>query len=259
MREWVAKNDGKPYRDSWDDGGGDPYKYSGGLFSGHGIGISRGEDGTFRLSLSGRGYNYNSSRPTQQIDDFAAFVGKAVAYEGDVELEYRGDPPSEFVKDTLTRTIREETRTENAVAVSLPVEAVFRQLQRLLNLHDEAIAGLWQIVESAPSGTDIPGIRDGNVIVGISPHSRLPRQPQRSVDGTRLEGYTAIHKEEREERRYFFLPEMAVHIKSNDPNQQISLARLFHAIGTMARNSPRKSYAHGYVGGYDSFKPNDEI
>lgn len=259
MRAWVAQEDGQPYRDSWDDGGGDPYKYSGGLFSRHGIGITRSEDGRFRFSLGGRGYNFNSSRPTQQIDDFAAFVGRAVEYEGDVELEYRGEPPSEFVKGTLTRTIREETKVEDAVAVSLPVEAVFRQLQGLLNLRDEAIAGLWQIVESDPRGTDIPGIRDGNVIVGISPYSRFPRQPQRSADGTRLEGYTTIHKEEREKHRYFFLPEMGVHIKSNEPDQQASLAQLFHAIGTMVRTSPRKSYSHGYVGGYNSFKPHDEL
>lgn len=73
-----------------------PYKYSGGLFTGHRIGITRARDGTFQLSLKGGGYNYDSETPTRQIDDFAAYVGKGVTYDGGIELVYTAQPSVEF-------------------------------------------------------------------------------------------------------------------------------------------------------------------
>lgn len=257
---WSLGHD-KLYKDSQDSGGGDPYRYSDGLFTEHGIGISitRTDDDKFHLSLQGRGCNYYSKQPTKQIDDFAAFVGKDIAYGGDIKLTYTGQPPTEFNVSTLERTIRGEVQVDDVVALSLPVGESLNQLQKLLNLRSKTIKKLWSIIESNPSGIETPSVRDGDIVVGISPYHRLPRQARRSADSTRLEGYSTIVNNKGREERYFFLPELGVHVQSTDPTRQAELSRMFHAIGTVARNSTRRSYNNGYVGGPNSFKPNVAI
>lgn len=99
IRDWDAS--GEPvYRDSMDEGYGDPYKYSGGMLTGHGISIQR--DRRYHLGLGGRGYGVNPNNPAYLAENFAIVSGREIDYYPAVSVTYKSDyaTPNEVTEVT---------------------------------------------------------------------------------------------------------------------------------------------------------------
>lgn len=249
IKSWAQTGAKRPFRDSQDTGRHDPYKYTGDLFKGHGVGIGKTDEG-FLFSLEGRDEGYNHDYPTRQIDNFAAYTGKEVTYGGSIRLTYTAEPPAKLAVSTISEARRVP---HDAVETSLPIGEALHTLQELLNLTEEAKAELTGIIANSRSNFGEQGIRTGDLSISTALSNTPPRKATLSPDGAQLQGYSRLL--ESGGQKYFFLPKLGIEIKSDDPSEQAKLGRLFHALGTVAKSRLPKRYPHGYIDAYSSFKP----
>lgn len=121
------------YRDSYDDGMGDPYKYMTTMFSGQGIAVRRNPEGAYELSIEGRGYNRGN--PTEFIERFAILNGRDVTYGDGMSINYYANTPEELVR--VTRG--EGDKTRDFVKVAVPLGAILQTLGNTLGLSIENV------------------------------------------------------------------------------------------------------------------------
>lgn len=248
IREWATSDDARPYSCHIP-------KYEGRSFDDQIIRIGKDKQGRFLFNLRG-GYN----RPTEIIDSFAAFTtaNKEVTYGGRIKLTYRAEPPTEFIKTTTQRFRGENTSTEEAIEVSLPVAAILQQIKDLTMLDSTALDRLWSIAQRPYEGPEQQGIQIGQTFIGAE--TTTIREEQPSLDGQRLVGKAIIHERHRhEENRRFSLPCLSITLQIEDPQLEATFARLFHAIGIHTQYGGRKRYTNGFVGGHNIFHPNVQI
>lgn len=254
MRKWQQTG-GELFRDPHDHGHGDPYKYSGGVFTGHGISVKRAGN-AYTLHLEGRGHCYNAYWPTEYIDSFAAYVGKDVTYSGNVRVAFVGAPPANTVaeeRDIIYRGGR--VKRKEVVPGQLHIDEIAEKLTSLTGIAPAFKEKIIRLVVSDPD-YDQRTISDGDMRVGVET-SHLPDNP--TFDSGVLNGYLHVVNKDLDphDDSYFFLPSITFDLIHSDPSFQQTLAGLVHALGVKQKHQRDgwRSYDHGRRGPYNSFVP----
>lgn len=251
---WAAGN-AETYTDSYiSQGGGDPYKYSNSMFTGHGISVRR-VNGRFHLTMFGTGHNMNAYNPTQVIDGFAAFHNKEVTYDDAAEVVYTATPPAVVTVRERNHTVRGVPQKEHAAEVTLPVQAALTRLAELIHLHPLSVKLLGQIISKAGGGgpfKPMQGIRDGSLEIFVIPHYNQLEDATLNTAGE-IVGLSPILQDEEDQQAWtaFAVPQLGLSLRiaagETQTAEQQELNKVLHAVSVVNRYRPRPKHSHGHM------------
>jgi hypothetical protein len=215
IREWDSAPDVRdgPYVDVEAVGGGMPYKYGPGLFSGHGIHVGRSDEG-LELRFSGGGLGPSG---VSMLKDFAAFQNRSLQYEGPVELTYTITPPDDIAARPVTPSLNARPGELGQVVVPLPLDRIARHLQEISGCTDADAAALGAVLKTPRddlTGEPMP-LDAAQLTIGGYGHRFTPA----AVDGE-----AAATVLQYDDRVTMTMPSVQVRIALPDPDRHSRLA-----------------------------------
>jgi hypothetical protein len=177
IREWAA-GIATEYWDKEAQGSGTPYKYGPGLFSGHGIGVRRCDDGTFALRFVGGGYG--PSGP-DMLEDYAAFIGVDVAYDGIVKVHMTVMPTSNIDRIDLALAPTTSNGAVCEATLPFPVDELARYVSSLTD-GSASQPDVLQAIMGRSDDTDNPVVITDAVEVEIGGNHRAIATADQSGD-----------------------------------------------------------------------------
>ena len=234
IRLWMETDMNEPYVDSYDYGSGDPYKYTGGMFSGHRIGIEKRQE-RYHLLLRGGGYSMNM--PYAEM--CATVMGKELEYQEGLTMEFTPTMPDNI---DLSDRHQIEDREYARVNIDMGVDAIGDQLEILVGkLSKEERLKLKQLVTHSSyrmREEELVLVERNGIQVKVMPTSGT-WSLQLSDDGGRVDAVVNIRIDS--EGRISYPPHYAqVNIKINssgNPEEFSTLASIAFALQT-TQNKP---------------------
>lgn len=228
IREWDAKGAKKSWGDSADKKDyKDPYNYSGGLFTGYGIGAYKGPGNKYHLTLQGRDYAYNPNNPTDKIEDYAAFVKKEVSYTESVNVTYIAAP-----SDIPQRQSREGGDDETTI-MRISLQDMADSFGSIFGLTEDEKQQLMQEAKTRRKDSAVLFQKDG-LKFSISEYDRGIVEGEFDQTSGEVITTKSVFNPDSDHPK-FFLPRIEVKITGENQSEINRLGHLSKAVGEVVK------------------------